>query len=260
MKIPSQPNTKSRSQRSIVFRLFTAFSCTAALVSLFCTSPTLAASEWHTQLNGAEHGFWKYRIPLRLTITDAQRAELERRNAQLSDPDAEKAAKNPEANSQTGMNSKLTPHEFTFTLVSPQEKASAAPEHQGNLLPLAGIPAEEIRVCDENGVEYLFAIQDPASVPQEKGILRSGSRLTIPIELTTIRKPGYFRTGGRCVCSPTEVLRKVHQTWTVGFWIAKMQSTGSPGRTILRKTAVLRSGLSWRKGQSTRGSVHARMP
>ncbi|MBP3694037.1 MAG: DUF4091 domain-containing protein [Thermoguttaceae bacterium] len=193
MKIPSQPNTKPRSQRSIVFRLFTAFSCTAALVSLFCTSPTLAASEWHTQLNGAEYGFWKYRIPLRLTITDAQRTELERRNAQISEPDAQKAAKNPEANSQTGMNSKLTPHEFTFTLVSPQEKASAAPEEQGNLLPLAGIPAEEIRVCDENGVEYLFAIQDPASVPQEKGILRSGSRLTIPIELTTIpQKMDFF--------------------------------------------------------------------
>ncbi|MBQ4143549.1 MAG: DUF4091 domain-containing protein [Thermoguttaceae bacterium] len=185
MKRRTYPDTKRTARRlTVIF-------CAVLIFHIFSLA-VFADTEWHTQLNGAEDGFWKYRIPIRLSISDEQRAELERRNAELGEPDAEKNAKDLKADPQAGMNSKLTPYEFRFTVVTPEGWASASQEKREKLLPMAGRPAEEVRVCDEHGVEYLFSILDPQRVPQTKGCLRPDSSLTIPIELTTIPQETTF--------------------------------------------------------------------
>lgn len=150
---------------------------------------TTSAIAWNTNLSTSNGGFWKKRIAFTLSISDDAIAELNRINA-ANAPNSNKEGKE---NSGTGMKSTLQPTEFVFTVVTPEEKKTASPQQAQFMLPIAGARAQDIRVCDEKNVEYLFEILDASDVAQHSGTLNSGAKLLVPIELTTIsRKPTFF--------------------------------------------------------------------
>ncbi len=148
-----------------------------------------SAIAWNMNLSASNGGFWKKRIAFTLSISDEVIAELNRINA----ANAPNSGKEGKENSGTGMKSTLQPMEFKFTIATPEEKKAASPEQAQSMLPIAGARAQDIRVCDEKNVEYLFEILDSSDNPRHSGSLESGMQIIVPIELTTIsRKPRFF--------------------------------------------------------------------
>lgn len=151
--------------------------------------PPATPFSWNTNLSTSNGGFWKKRISFTLTVTDEVLSELNRINAE-NEP---VQGKDDKPLSGTGMKSTLQPTEFVFTVVTPEEREAASPEKRQFMLPMAGARAQDVRVCDEKKAEYLFELLDSSGEPQHSGMLASGARIIIPIELTTIsRKPTFF--------------------------------------------------------------------
>ncbi|MDO4628072.1 MAG: DUF4091 domain-containing protein [Planctomycetia bacterium] len=142
---------------------------------------------WNMKLSASDGGFWMKRVSFTLQISDELLAELKARNGQDETVD-EKTIQSREA-----MKVKLTPTEFTFKVVTEEEAEKA--EKTGNsakMLPIAGCRAQDIRVCDEKNREYIFQILNAQGEAQRRGVLTSGAKVIIPIELTTISQDAHF--------------------------------------------------------------------
>lgn len=133
-------------------------------------------------LSTSDGGTWKKRVAFELQISPEVLAELKARNADLLGDD-EKAAKEA-----TGMNSKLEPTLFVFTVVAP----GADTENVENPLPLAGARAQDVRICTGKNVEYLFEILGTDGQSQHSGTLEPGAKIAVPIELTTLEEGTVF--------------------------------------------------------------------
>jgi len=153
----------------------------------FCALLSAEPAAWNTRLSTSDGGTWKKRVAFELQISPEVLAELNAKNAALTEGD-EKAAKE-----QTGMNSKLEPTEFTFTVVAPgASQTDSAAEKAENPLPIAGARAQDLRICTGKNVEYLFEILGADGSPLHSGTLEPGAKIIVPIELTTLPEGTVF--------------------------------------------------------------------
>lgn len=151
----------------------------------FCSLCSLLSAEpaaWNTHLSTSDGGTWKKRVAFELQISPEVLAELNAQNADKLGGD-EKTAKEA-----TGMNSKLEPTLFTFTVAAPGTDAA----RDENPLPLAGARAQDVRICTGKNVEYLFEILGTDGLPQHSGTLEPGTKIVVPIELTTLEEGTVF--------------------------------------------------------------------
>ena len=200
---------------------------TSALAEETAPNPAAASSSaqtpWNVRLSTSDGGFWKKRIPLTLSISDELLANLKSLNESRFGSDAEQAGGtvNPrgQKESKTGMKSKLEPNLFVFTVVTPEEKAQSGQTAQSGAfpLPMAGAMAQDVRICDEKNVEYLFEILNVQNESQHSGVLAAGSKIIVPIELTTIsQNPTFF------------VYFENSKSWILpDWWIQKRFANGS---------------------------------
>ena len=137
----------------------------------FCSLLSAEPAAWNMNLSTSDGGTWKKRVAFELQISPEVLAELKARNADLLGDD-EKAAKEA-----TGMNSKLEPTLFVFTVVAP----GADTENVENPLPLAGARAQDVRICTGKNVEYLFEILGTDGESQHSGTLEPGAKIAVPI-------------------------------------------------------------------------------
>lgn len=163
------------------------------LGAFFAGNPSLMAEEirentaWNMKLSASEGGFWMKRVAFTLQISDELLAEMKAKNGQ------EVTLNEKTILSREAMNVTLVPTEFTFKVVTPEEAKNA--EKMGNsakMLPIAGCRAQDIRVCDEKNQEYIFQILNAQGEIQHRGVLMSGAKVVIPIELTTIPQDARF--------------------------------------------------------------------